>query len=204
MPQGVAHLAFQEVLLMALLNPKQAQFVRKVRGTSLTSASLAYYKSRKGGYTLQRKRGATSVKDPVARRLNLYHGANPGNGRYITHIYSQRSRVLKGTPNMLAVKLNTGEKGWITSDGRFYNADRVRLDLRSLDYTTVGWGSDVSLEQVYDEANSIQKAEIAEIMSDVDWDEFWKEYYPKDDGNPDFDRQWEMYNEIVEKIRQVF
>ena len=188
---------------MALLNPKQMQFVRKVRGTSLTASALAYYKSRQGGYTLQRKRGTTSQKDPVARRLNLYQQATAGEGRYITHIYAQRSRVMRGTENLLAVKLNTGEKGWVNAKGRFIKADNVRYQLRSLDYTTVGYASDVSLEQVYDEATLTQKAEIAEILDDVDWDEFWKEYYPKDDGNADFDRQWEMYNEIVEKIRKV-
>lgn len=185
------------------LNPKQMQFVKKVRGTSLTSAALAYYKSRKGGYTLQRKRGATSVKDPVARRLNLYQQATAGEGRYITHIYAKKSRVMRGTENLLAVKLNTGEKGWVNAKGKFVKADNVRYQLRSLDYTTVGYASDVSLEQVYDEATLTQKAEIAEILDDVDWDEFWKEYYPKDDGNADFDRQWEMYEEIVEKIRKV-
>lgn len=188
---------------MALLNPKQMQFVRKVRGTNLTSAALAYYKSRSGGYTLQRKRGATSQKDPVARRLNLYQQSNVGKGRYITHIYAQRSRVMRGTENLLAVRLNTGEKGWVNAKGEFIKLDNVRYQLRSLDYTTVGYASDISLEQVYDEATLMQKAQIAEILDDVDWDEFWKEYYPKDDGRADFDRQYEMYEEIVEKIRQV-
>lgn len=187
---------------MPLLNPKQMQFVRKVRGTSLTSAALAYYKSRSGGYTVQRKRGATSQKDPVARRLNLYHGANPGSGRYITHIYAQKSRVMRGTENLLAVKLNTGEKGWITAKGRFMSEQELRNVLHSVDCTSPASVADISLLDLYDSLTAQQKAEFAEKVQDFDWDAMFEEMYPKD-GEAGPDAQMDAYFELLETIGDI-
>lgn len=187
---------------MALLNPSQMQFVKKVRGTSLTSAALAYYRNKKGGYTLQRKRGATSVKDPVARRLNLYHNANVGNGRYIMHIYAQRSRVLRGTENLLAVKLNTGEKGWVTVEGRFLGEDEIRKMLYSVDRTLAGMSEESALLGLYDSLSPTDKAKVVEALQDYDWDVFWKEMYPEK-GHRNIDSQFDNYDELVETIAQA-
>lgn len=187
---------------MPILNPKQVQFVKKVRGTSLKSAALAYYKNKKGGYTLQRKRGATSVKDPVARRLNLYHNANVGNGRYIMHIYAQRSRVMRGTENLLAVKLNTGEKGWVTTEGRFLGEDEIRKMLYSVDRTLAGMSEESALLGLYDSLSPADKAKVAEALQDYDWDVFWKEMYPEK-GRRSVDNQFDNYDELVETIAQA-
>ena len=187
---------------MSPLNPKQMQFVRKVYGTSLTSAALAYYKHRKGGYTLQRKRGATSQKDPVARRLNLYQQSSVGKGRYITHIYAQRSRVMRGTENMLAVKLNTGEKGWVTDKGSFIAEDDVRKMLYSVDQTLAGISEGSALLDLYDSLSVAEKAKVAEALRDYDWEAFWKEMYPTK-GARNVDNQYENYDELVERIAQA-
>ena len=74
--------------------------------------------------------------------------------------------------------------------------------MRSLDHTTAGWGSPVSLEETWDQATPQQKAEMAKVMDEVDWDEFWKEYYPKD-GREDYDTQADMYDAIVDKLMRV-
>lgn len=187
---------------MPLLNPKQVQFVRKVRGTSLTSAALAYYKSRSGGYTLQRKRGATSQKDVVARRLNLYHQSNVGQGRYITHIYAQRSRVMRGTENLLAVKLNTGEKGWVTAKGRFMSEDEIRKMLYSVDRTLAGMSEESALLGLYDSLSAAEKAKVADALQDYDWEVFWKEMYTEK-GVRNIDNQYANYDELVETIAQA-
>lgn len=184
------------------LNPEQVQFVRKVYGTNLTTAALAYYKSRKGGYTLQRKRGATSQKDPVARRLNLYHIANPGSGRYITHIYAQRSRVMRGTENLLAVRLNTGEKGWVTDKGRFMSEQELRNVLHSVDCTSPASVADISLLDLYDSLTAQQKAEFADKVRDFDWDAMFEEMYPKD-GEAEPDAQMDAYFELLETIGDI-
>ena len=187
---------------MALLNPKQMQFVRKVRGTSLTASALAYYKSRQGGYTLQRKRGATSQKDPVARRLNLYQQSNVGQGRYITHIYAQRSRVMRGTENLLAVRLNTGEKGWVTAKGGFMSEQELRNVLHSVDCTSPASVMDISLLDIYDSLTAQQKAEFADKVRDFDWDQMFEEMYPKD-GVAEADTQMDAYMELLETLGDV-
>lgn len=187
---------------MALLNPKQARFVRKVRGTSLPEAALAYYKSRQGGYTLQRKRGTTSQKDPVARRLNLYQQSNVGGGRYITHIYAQRSRVLRGTENLLAVRLNTGEKGWVTAQGRFMGEDDIRKMLYSVDRTLAGMSEESALLGLYDSLSASEKAKVADALQDYDWEVFWKEMYTEK-GVRNIDNQYANYDELVETIAQA-
>lgn len=184
------------------LNPEQVQFVRKVYGTNLTTAALAYYKHRKGGYTLQRKRGATSQKDPVARRLNLYHIANPGSGRYITHIYAQKSRVMRGTENLLAVRLNTGEKGWVTDKGRFMSEQELRNVLHSVDCTSPASVADISLLDLYDSLTAQQKAEFADKVRDFDWDAMFEEMYPKD-GEAEPDAQMDAYFELLETIGDI-
>lgn len=187
---------------MSPLNPKQMQFVRKAYGTSLTSAALAYYKSRKGGYTLQRKRGATSQKDVVARRLNLYQQSNVGKGRYITHIYAQRSRVMRGTENLLAVRLNTGEKGWVTDKGRFMSEQELRNVLHSVDCTSPASVMDISLLDIYDSLTAQQKAEFADRVRDFDWDQMFEEMYPKD-GEAGPDAQMDAYMELLETLGDI-
>lgn len=186
---------------MATINPMSASFVRKVSNTSLKTAAFAYYRNRKGGYTLQRKRGNTSQKDPVARRLNLYAGKVP-DGRWITHIYAQRSRVMRGTENMLAVKLNTGAKGWITDKGSFIAEDDVRKMLYSVDQTLAGISEGSALLDLYDSLSVAEKAKLAEALRDYDWDAFWKEMYPTK-GARSVDNQYENYDELVEKIAQA-
>ena len=186
---------------MSPLNPKQMQFVRKVYGTNLTTAALAYYKNRKGGYTLQRKRGATSQKDPVARRLNLYAGKVP-DGRWVTHIYAQRSRVMRGTENMLAVKLNTGEKGWVTDKGRFMSEADLRNVLHSVDCTSPASVMDISLLDIYDSLTAQQKAEFADRVRDFDWDQMFEEMYPKD-GVAEADTQMDAYMELLETLGDI-
>ena len=47
-----------------------------------------------------------------------------------------------------------------------------------------------------------QKAGMAKVRDEVDWDECWKEYYPKD-GREDYDTQADMYDAIVDKLMRV-
>lgn len=182
------------------INPQTMAFVKKVTGTSLKSSMWAYYKHKKG-YTVQPKRGKTSQKDPVARRLNLYAG-KVQDGRWVTHIYAQKSRVMRGTDNLLAVKLNTGEKGWITDKGLFIAEDDVRKMLYSVDQTLAGISEGSALLDLYDSLSVADKAKVAEAIRDYDWESFWKEMYPTR-GSRSVDNQYENYDELVERIAQA-
>ena len=130
-------------------------------------------------------------------------------GVKVSHVYSLRSKVVRSIPGMTAVKVNRvvgqvanpeffaqASRGWIKSSGE------IVMALRSLDYTTVGWGSPVSLEETYEQATLEQKAKMAEVVSDINWNEFWKEYYPKE-GRENYDQQADMYDAIVSKLAKV-
>ena len=136
-------------------------------------------------------------------------------GISVTHVYAPKSRVVRSIPGMRAVKVNRvvgqvanpeffaqASRGWIKSSGELVTEHEIKMNLRSLDHTTVGWGSPVSLEETYEKATPEQRARIAELVSEIDWDAFWKEYYPKD-GRENYDHQADMYDSIVSKIAKV-
>lgn len=172
-----------------------ARFVKQVSGASLKTAALAYYRSKKGGYVLKPKRGRTSTKDPVAVALNRYAKANVG-ASAVNMIYSPKSRVLRSTRNLLAVKLTGGAKGWITEKGMFMSEQRLRDVLKSVDATSPAAVVGVSLLDIYDSLSPQQKAEFADRVRDFDWDEMFKEMYPKD-GVAEADTQMDAYLELL-------
>ena len=133
----------------------------------------------------------------------------------VTHVYSPKSRVVRSIPGMMAVKVNRvvgqvanpefftqASRGWIKASGEIVTEHEIKMKLRSLDHTTVGWGSPVSLEETYEQATPEQRARMAEIISDIDWDAFWKEYYPKE-GRENYDHQADMYDWVVTKLARA-
>lgn len=140
----------------------------------------------------------------VMKRMKsvLESGTMRATGLNIVHFYAPKSRVMRSVKGMMAVKLGDGQKGWITQDRTFVSEWDVKMMMRSLDHTTAGWGSPVSLEETWDQATPAQRARMAKVMSSVDWDEFWKEYYPKE-GREDYDHQADMYDAIVDKLVKV-
>lgn len=133
----------------------------------------------------------------------------------VIHVYAPKSKVVRSIPGMRAVKVNRvvgqvanpefftqASRGWIKSSGEIVTEHEIKMKLRSLDHTTVGWGSPVSLEETYEQATPEQRARMAEIISDIDWDAFWKEYYPKD-GRENYDHQADMYDWVVTKLARA-
>ena len=179
----------------------RASFVKRVGGTSLPQAALAYYRNKKGGYTLQPKRGRTSQKDPVAVALNRYAQKNVG-ASAVAYVYSSRSKVIRGTGNLLAVRLQGGAKGWITETGNFLSADQLRNVLHSVDCTSPASVMDISLLDIYDSLSPQQKAEFADKVRDFDWDGMFEEMYPKD-GVAEADTQMDAYMELLETLGDI-
>lgn len=126
----------------------------------------------KVGKSVYRKHKAV---DPLNAIVNRRLGVN------VAHWYSSKSKVMSSSARASAVKLESGEKGWIIG-GRFMSEHRVQMTLRSLDHTVYAEDLDWSLEQTYLNATPSGKREIMEMLEDVDWEAFWKNYYPQDDG----------------------
>ena len=142
---------------------------------------------------------AGKVKSRIKTVLGI--GVSRATGLQVAHFYAPKSKVIRSTQGMRAVKLTDGQKGWLTDTG-FVSEWDVKMMMRSLDHTTAGWGSPVSLEETWDQATPQQRARMAKVMNSVDWDEFWKEYYPKD-GREDYDTQADMYDAIVDRLVKV-
>lgn len=181
------------------LNPIRGVAVKAVGASGLSKAAVRYVKNRKGGIEAKAGGRASRSKDPVVRRLNTTATGTNLRGRRVSWIYSQNSRVMRGTDVMMAVRLNTGERGWITDSGDFLGEKDLRDVLHSVDCTTAAAVQGISLRDMYDSMTPAQRAEFAERVRDFDWDAFWSEMYPTE-GNPDLDSQMDLYMELLELI----
>lgn len=176
------------------------QGIGKVWGKkNVASATMAYYRAKNGGIIYKRKGGKTSVKDPVLRKLNAYRRANPEQTVHIKYVYSMKSRVMRSTDSVLAVKTSEGQKGWLTEGGKFISEDRFRELLHNVDQTSPAATSDVSLLDMWDSMSAQQKAELIDEMQDFDWDTFWEEI-GSDDPEGDLRTATNAYYELIGTI----
>lgn len=114
----------------------------------------------------------------------------------IAYIYGQGSRVMKGTEDLLAVRLTDKRRGWLNvNTGAFFSeADLGRL-MRSLDGTLIGAATGLDLYGMVNSMNATQRATLWDAIKDVDWDRIWDEVY---DPNDPFDEKLEdAYNLVV-------
>jgi len=123
-------------------------------------------------------------------------------GTYVTYIYSSKSRVVRGTENLLAVRMSDGRKGWMTRDGRFISQDTMRELLYDVDQTLPASTSDISLMDAWDAMSPQQKADFADIMQDFDWDQFWEEI-GSDDPARDLSAATSAYYDLIEIMGDV-
>lgn len=146
---------------------------------------------------------APAVKDRTVRTESIPRGVrrflNSPKGVDIARVYAERSRVMRSTPELTAVRLAGGEKGWITSGGRFMGYEDLRNALHSVDSTSAGAIEGVKLLDMFDALSPARQAEFAQTMQDFDWDEFWKEMYPGG-SDPGIDTQMDLYYDMIERL----
>lgn len=126
------------------------------------------------------ERNALSIVTEVFN-ANTYRNMVLLQKAYVTYIYSSKSKVVRGTENLLAVKMNTGSKGWLTIDGRFISQDSVFNLMEGLDGTVASGRYNFSFTEVWDSMSAQQRAEFTDLVKDIDWDEFWKVKYDQND-----------------------
>ena len=172
------------------------------RGTTFKSYSL----SQRGAYTVSGRKyaytpGATglgSEADAVTRSLNQYLAA--GGRQQITRVYSEKSRVMRGTQDMAAVKFReiTGEEvtGWITADGRLISEDQILSALHGLD-KAAGYDDmmEGSLTRQYLEATPLEQARMADALKELNWDQIFHDTLYKDE-----DKFWKADEDTTEKV----
>lgn len=180
-----------------IVKPKARRKAKRKSSKPTTPAKMAYYAGPKGTITYKPKMGKTSAKNPVLRRLNAFEGTQPG--VYVKHVYSGKSRVIRGTDSMTAVKLSSGQIGWINERGAFIQRDRLRELFHNIDQTSPASISDVSLLDMWDAMPESAKAKLADYMQDFDWDVFWEEI-GSDDPERDLTKATDAYFELIEDI----
>lgn len=168
----------------------------------IKSAYMAYYRNKNGGIVYKKKQGRTSEKDPILRRLNTYYRNNPEQAVRVKYIYSEKSRVIRPTDSLLAVKTDTGLKGWLTESGKFISEDRFRELLHNVDQTSPAATTDVSLLDAWDSLTKSEKAELVDAMQDFDWDVFWEEI-GSNDPDGDLRTATKAYYDLIETIGDI-
>ena len=208
------------------LQPKQsftikprADFTFAPKGYAAKHGNVGVYSvGPKNEFVLRRRTGKLSQKG-VAGRLNMYYeqgGTRVGR----IFVYSQSSRVMQGTDNLLAVKIGE-EKGWLTETGRFIGEEEFRAQLHSIDSTSVGQYDDMdALVKKWDSLSAAQKAKVVDAFRDYNWDDFWAQFYPRftftvnkkeqiikrrRSGSETWeaDVQFQMYDEIVRRMAEA-
>ena len=164
--------------------PKGAQIVGRTKVD--THKGTKFYHNKKGQIVEKKSGGKTSQKDPVIKMLNDLRAA--GMDYEITRIYSEKSRKLRGTPNMLAMEVvrpnyvgvPTKYQAWgyYTADGKakimFEGGGNSLLGaLAGLDNSAVMRPGEIPLKQYYEEMSPGAQAKVAEKLKDIDWDEIF-------------------------------
>ena len=120
----------------------------------------------------------------------------------VTYLYSEKSRVVRGTANLVAVRLKDGSKGWLTREGKFIGQDTMRELLYDVDLTLPAATSDISLLDAWDAMSAQQKADFVDAMQDFDWDAFWEEI-GSDDPARDLSAATNAYYDLIETIGDI-
>lgn len=128
-------------------------------------------------FVLRERTGRLSEKG-ISGMINRYYeqgGERVGK----IFVYSQKSNVLRGTRNLLAVKIGS-EKGWITREGKFIGMEQFENTLYSIDQTVIGQGAgENALLAKWNSLSPQQKANVVDAFRNFDWDAFWAEWYPR-------------------------
>lgn len=131
----------------------------------------------KNKFVIRERTGRLSEKGISGMINRYYESGGERVGRIF--VYSQKSNVLRGTRNLLAVKIGD-EKGWITREGKFIGVEQFENTLYSVDQTVIGQGAgENALLAKWNSLSPQQKANVVDAFRDFDWDAFWAEWYPR-------------------------
>lgn len=131
----------------------------------------------KNKFVLRERTGRLSEKGIPGMINRYYESGGERVGKIF--VYSQKSNVLRGTRNLLAVKIGN-EKGWITREGKFIGVEQFENTLYSIDQTVIGQGAgENALLAKWNSLSPQQKANVVDAFRDFDWDAFWAEWYPR-------------------------
>lgn len=119
----------------------------------------------------------------------------------VEYVYARKSRVIRGTDNLLAVRLKGGVKGWLTKDNRVITQNDMADLMHSLDGTIASSAFGFSFEEIWNRMSAQQRAELVDALKDMDWENFWKqEYNPEDPTNEQWFAQVSALIDVIDGI----
>lgn len=166
----------------------------------------------KGEWKLGPRAPQKSYKNKMRQTVQTYY--DEGGARIIEKVYSRDYSMIKGTENLLAVKAS-GQRGWLTPEGKFIGEEDFRKLLYAIDQTGAAKELKINLVGKWDSLRPIQKAKVVDALRNTDWEQFWNEFAPGDDTNgakfkpsprrrrkaPTLrDKQYSMLDNLVEKF----
>lgn len=172
----------------------------------------------KGEWKLGPRTPQKTYKNKMRQTVQTYY--DEGGKRIIEKVYSRDYSMIKGTENLLAVKAS-GQRGWLTPEGKFIGEEDFRKLLYAIDQTNAAKELiaakklKINLVGKWDSLRPIEKARVVDALRDMNWEQFWNEFAPGDDTNgtkfkssprrrrkaPTLrDRQYQMLDNLVEKI----
>lgn len=156
----------------------RADFTFKPKLVTAKHGNVGVYRvGPKNKFVLRERTGRLSEKGISGMINRYYESGGERVGRIF--VYSQKSNVLRGTRNLLAVKIGD-EKGWITREGKFIGVEQFENTLYSIDQTVIGQGAgENALLAKWNSLSPQQKANVVDAFRDFDWDAFWAEWYPR-------------------------
>lgn len=155
-----------------------------------------FAQSNKAGMNMSRE----EAFDLITERFNLYNKYN-GWRAPVAYIYSKKSRVIRGTENLIAVRLRNGQKGWLDANGRFISQDSMYNMMLGLDGTVASGQYGFSFGETWAQMSAQQRADFTDKVKDVDWDVFWHVKYRTDSP---LDEEWlDAFDEVANALLEV-
>lgn len=140
------------------------------------------------------------VADRQVRALNLFQQEHPNHR--IVHTYSKGSRVIKGSANLLGVKLENGLIGWLDlKTGHFSRGKNFQYLLHDLD--DVYNYKDKQLEATWEALTPDQQARVMEEFREdtsKDFHALFDEYYSDEEGISETES---LYDDFIQRFERA-
>lgn len=158
------------------------------------------------GFEYQRGKAAPWTQTKTTEALNRYYAQ--GGQREITRIYSEKSRVIRGTERLSAVGFRNAQgkevRGWVSAGGDLVAENDVLNAIKGLDSAA---GKDVfdedSLMYAYMHASPAQQAKMAEQLMQENWEHIFDEILYRDDDEfykADEDNVNSIHNAVMSRM----
>lgn len=167
---------------------------------------------RKGSPIVRNRHQQVRKGEPVADALNAYY--REGGKRRVDYIYKERSSAIWSRGDVVAVRFakddrHESAKAWMNRYGDTLTQQQASDFFKAVDATTLAGvkrsnGRDIPIgymQTIFDNMSPAQQGKVAEILLAMDFETFWDEFYPFEEGEKG-DHQSEMYDDLFKMLME--